>query len=60
MINGFAVEKFGKDLDKHQQTILALADILMEIYMAESALLRTEKNAIKIWREKVKNSNRYV
>lgn len=54
MINGFAVEKFGKDLDKHQQTILALADILMEIYMAESALLRTEKNAIKFGEEKLK------
>jgi len=54
MINGFAVEKFGKDLDKHQQTILALADILMEIYMAESALLRTEKNAIKFGEKKLK------
>lgn len=54
MINGFAVEKFGKDLDKHQQTILALADILMEIYMAESALLRTEKNAIKFGEKELK------
>ena len=54
MINGFAVEKFGKDLDKHQQTILALADILMEIYMAESALLRTEKNAIKLGEKELK------
>ncbi len=43
MINGYAVEKFGKDLDKHQQTIMALADILIEIYMVESAILRTEK-----------------
>ena len=47
MINGHAVEKFGKDLDKHQQTIMALADILIEIYMVESAILRTEKNAIR-------------
>jgi alkylation response protein AidB-like acyl-CoA dehydrogenase len=54
MINGFAVEKFGKDLDKHQQTILALADILMEIYMTESALLRTEKNAIKFGEKELK------
>lgn len=54
MINGFAVEKFGKDLDEHQQTILALADILMEIYMAESALLRTEKNAIKFGEKELK------
>jgi len=54
MINGFAVEKFGKDLDKHQQTIMALADILIEIYMAESALLRTEKNAIKFGEKELK------
>ncbi len=54
MINGFAVKKFGKDLEKHQQTILALADILMEIYMAESALLRTEKNAIKFGEKELK------
>ena len=54
MINGFAVEKFGKDLDKHQQTIMALADILIEIYMAESALLRTEKNAIRFGEKEFK------
>ena len=54
MINGFAVEKYGKDLDKHQQTIMALADILIEIYMAESALLRTEKNAIRFGEKELK------
>ena len=54
MINGFAVEKFGKDLDKHQQTIMALADILIEIYMAESALLRTEKNAVRFGEKEFK------
>ena len=54
MINGFAVEKFGKDLDKHQQTIMALADILIEIYMAESALLRTEKNTIRFGEKEFK------
>ncbi len=42
MINGFAVKKFGKDLDKHQQTIMALSDILIEIYMA--ALLPRKRN----------------
>ena len=54
MINGFAVEKYGKDLDKHQQTIMSLADILIEIYMAESALLRTEKNAIRFGEKELK------
>lgn len=45
MVAGSAVQKFGPDLDKHQQLLLAAADILIEIYMAESTLLRTEKNA---------------
>jgi alkylation response protein AidB-like acyl-CoA dehydrogenase len=45
MIAGSAVQKFGPDLESHQQILLAAADILIEIYMAESTLLRTEKNA---------------
>ena len=45
MIAGAAVQKFGPDLEEHQQLLLAAADILIEIYMAESALLRSEKNA---------------
>ena len=45
MVAGSAVQKFGPDLEKHQQLLLAAADILIEIYMAESTLLRTEKNA---------------
>jgi alkylation response protein AidB-like acyl-CoA dehydrogenase len=45
MIAGSAVQKFGPDLEGHQQILLAASDILIEIYMAESTLLRTEKNA---------------
>ena len=45
MVAGSAVQKFGPELDKHQQLMLAASDILIEVYMAESALLRTEKNA---------------
>ena len=45
MVAGSAVQKYGTELEKHQQTLLAAADILIEIYMAESAILRTEKNA---------------
>ncbi|MBT8320967.1 MAG: acyl-CoA dehydrogenase, partial [Eudoraea sp.] len=44
MVAGSAVQKFGPDLEKHQQLLLAAADILIEVYMAESTLLRTEKN----------------
>ena len=44
MVAGSAVQKFGPELEKHQQLMLAAADILIEIYMAESTILRTEKN----------------
>ena len=44
MVAGSAVQKFGPKLEEHQQLLLLLADILIEIYMAESAILRTEKN----------------
>ena len=45
MIAGKAVENFGLELENHQQLILASSDILIEIYMAESALLKAEKVA---------------
>ena len=45
MVAGSAIQKFGPDLDKHQQLLIAASDILIEIYMSESAILRTEKNA---------------
>lgn len=45
MVAGSAVQKFGPDLEKHQALLLAASDMLIEIYMAESALLRTEKIA---------------
>ncbi len=47
MVAGGAVQKYGPELDGHQQLLMAAADILIEIYMAESTLLRTEKLAKK-------------
>jgi hypothetical protein len=44
MVAGSAVQKFGQDLEEHQQLLLAASDILIEAYMAESAILRAEKN----------------
>ena len=44
MIAGAGVKKYGTDLEKHQQLLLAVSDILIEIYLVESAILRTEKN----------------
>ncbi|MBQ4914800.1 acyl-CoA dehydrogenase family protein [Maribacter sp. MMG018] len=45
MVAGSAVQKFGPELDKHQQLLMAASDILIQVYLAESAILRTEKNA---------------
>ena len=47
MVAGAAVQKYGMDLDAHQQLLMAAADMLIEIYMAESTILRTEKLAKK-------------
>lgn len=47
MVAGSAVQKFGPDLEQHQQLLMAAADILIQIYMAESAILRTEKNVAR-------------
>ena len=44
MVAGAAIQKYGQDIEKHQQLLIAASDILIEIYMAESAILRTEKN----------------
>ena len=54
MVAGGAVQKFGPDLDAHQQLLMAAADMLIEIYMAESTILRTEKTAKKDGEDKVK------
>lgn len=53
MVAGSAVQKYGPDLDSHQQLLMAAADILIEIYMAESTILRTEKLAKKEGEDKV-------
>ncbi|MDH3323142.1 MAG: acyl-CoA dehydrogenase family protein, partial [Flavobacteriaceae bacterium] len=45
MISGKAVETFGMELEKHQQLILAAAEVMIEIYMAESSMLKAEKIA---------------
>ena len=44
MVAGAAVQKYGPELEEHQQMLLAASDILIEIYMAESAVLRAEKS----------------
>lgn len=54
MVAGSAVQKYGPELDSHQQLLMAASDILIEIYMAESVVLRTEKLAKSKGAENVK------
>jgi len=44
MVAGSAVQKYGADLDKKQNLLMSAADILIEVFMVESAILRTEKS----------------
>jgi hypothetical protein len=45
MIAGAAVQKFMTKLGEEQEILMHLADILIQIYTAESSILRTEKLA---------------
>lgn len=45
MVAGKAVETFGMDLEQEQEIIMNAADMIIETYAAESAILRAEKLA---------------
>jgi hypothetical protein len=54
MLLGNAMQTYQKELEKQQQLLLAMATILIEIYMTESMLLRTLKiKAKESMKEKV-------
>ncbi len=45
MLSGKAVQTFGMDLGKEQQLVTLAANVMIEIYMAESAILKAKKVA---------------
>ncbi len=52
LIAGLAAQKFGKALEKEQEILANIADIISNVYAMESALLRTEKAINKTGLEK--------
>ena len=42
-LSGVAYQKFGDKLIEEQETVAAVSDIIIDVYLAESALLRTLK-----------------
>src|SRR5690606_35693673 len=51
---GSADQKYGTELEEHQQLLMCASDMLIEIYMAESGILRAEKLAKARGEESVK------
>ena len=43
MLAGLAVERFGTALEKEQEVVAAIADILIETFVAESTVLRAQR-----------------
>jgi alkylation response protein AidB-like acyl-CoA dehydrogenase len=46
LLMGLAFEKYGAELEKHQEVVAGIADVMMEIFAMESARLRSEKHAV--------------
>jgi len=47
MAAGLAVQKFGTELEKEQEILVNIADMVSNLYAMESAVLRTEKAILK-------------
>jgi alkylation response protein AidB-like acyl-CoA dehydrogenase len=45
LLIALAFEKYGLELEKHQEVVAGIADVIMEIFAMESAQLRSQKNA---------------
>ena len=55
MIAGKSAKHYGINIDKEQELLMNLADMVIDVYGAESAILRTEKLTHKNGQEKNKS-----
>ncbi|WP_026559065.1 acyl-CoA dehydrogenase family protein [Bacillus sp. J37] len=60
LIAGLAAQKYGKELQKEQEVLVNIADIVSNVYAMESAILRTEKAIAKTGEEKNKQKLLYT
>jgi len=51
MCLGLAVQRFGQELEEQQEVLGAFADVAMETYALESAVIRTQKRAEQLGEE---------
>jgi hypothetical protein len=47
MSAGKAAQRYAMDIEKEQEVLMNLADMVMEVYAAESAILRAEKLSLR-------------
>jgi len=46
LLMGLAFEKYGVELEKHQEVVAGIADVMMETFAMESAKLRSDKHGM--------------
>lgn len=56
MVGGVAVQKYGMGLEKEQEVLSNLADMMIQIYAMESAYLRTQKLIRRNGEDKARNA----
>jgi bacterioferritin-associated ferredoxin len=47
MLAGAAAKKYGKEVGEQQEILAAISDLVSDIFLGESALLRTQKAIAK-------------
>jgi alkylation response protein AidB-like acyl-CoA dehydrogenase len=56
LLLGLAAQTYGKDMEREQEVLAALADIVIRVYVMDSVLARTRKLIGKVGEEKAVNA----